>query len=95
MKPTPVPKKALITAITALDIDMKEHFSFRKSEDDRHPRWSRIDDRVGDHTHVTGPDDMSPVHFQSTGYDERCNWCWLGYSHSEAEHAREIAKATN
>lgn len=41
--------------------------------------------------HVTDSNDESPIHHTyPTGYDSRCGWCWLGYTHSEFEHGRRV-----
>lgn len=52
--------------------------------------WGRRDED-GHTTHLAGPDDVSAYHHQyPTGYDSRCSWCWLGYSHSEDAHAASL-----
>ncbi|MGI6797687.1 hypothetical protein [Gordonia sihwensis] len=40
--------------------------------------------------HAASLDDTSNTH---SGYTSACGWCYLGYSHTENEHARKIAGA--
>lgn len=37
--------------------------------------------------------DNGPEHSINRGYDPNCSWCWLGYGHTEAEHAKKLAEA--
>lgn len=41
-----------------------------------------------------GAGDVSPSvgYGQRIEYDAKCNWCWLGYSHSERAHEAKVSK---
>lgn len=39
---------------------------------------------------VTGPKDLSPVHFGD--YNQHCTGCWLGYPHSQNYHQQSIGR---
>jgi hypothetical protein len=39
---------------------------------------------------AAGPDDRSPYHFITGGYDPACGRCWLNSGHTEAEHLRNL-----
>lgn len=62
--------------------------------------WTRVDQweasedgggmTAADLFHCTGRDDDTPRHDIGRGYVSTCSWCWLGYGHTEAEHARSV-----
>lgn len=40
-----------------------------------------------------GPDDLSPPHaMYPSGYNAKCNLCWLNISHTEKAHTAQVSR---
>lgn len=88
-----------MTPTTTPTVTVTEHGTYTHGKPRRgEGGWYRIDQWAGntgtmaaDIFHTAGPDDDTPRHPLSS-YDPECSWCWLGYSHTEAAHAKEAGR---
>ncbi len=47
-----------------------------------------------EHTHAADHNDVTPPHSTySTGYNEKCGWCYLNAPHTEAAHEKSVKEA--
>ena len=66
-------------------------FTFARVDRSGWVRWVEGGDHAA-YMHAAGPDDGTAEHWIYGGYDDRCGWCYLGATHTEAAHDRSVGR---